>query len=122
MRGSDTCTESLRALEKIENFVPDDQPLRAMRVTLLQALHLPSSAKTVISFRPGAGANRAMRFMGHTLMENRHGFIVDALATPATWPGRARSSQSPFAQAPLPSFVMKNPVSVLALGWRGALA
>jgi hypothetical protein len=38
MRGADTFTESLFTMRHLDDFVPGEHPLRAIRVTLNQAL------------------------------------------------------------------------------------
>lgn len=36
-------------------------------------------------YKKGKGKEANLHFMGHGLMENRHGFVVDALVTEADW-------------------------------------
>lgn len=40
MRGSDTMPESLFTMAKLEDFVPTDHPLRAMRELVNEALNI----------------------------------------------------------------------------------
>lgn len=52
--------------------------------TRRNATHASTTDPQARLFRKGAGREAKLYYMGHVLMENRHGLVVDARATPAT--------------------------------------
>jgi transposase len=50
-------------------------------------------------YRKSNGAESRLAYLGHLLIENRHGLIVDALATGGGWTGRARRGSVAVARA-----------------------
>jgi len=49
-------------------------------------------------FRKGKGKEAKLSFMGHLLMENRNGLIVDALLTPATGTAEREAAETMLAR------------------------
>jgi hypothetical protein len=94
MRGQDA-RQALMLLGLTANdLVPMDHPLRQMKSVVERALASlsPTFAQTHASrtdpetrlARKGKGKEAKLCLMGHALMENRHGLVVDVLITQAT--------------------------------------
>ena len=74
------------------------------------ATHISKSDANARLHRKGRATSQ-LCFMGHTLMENRHGLIVDALVTPAT--GRAEREA---AKVMIGKVAQKRPRANVTLG------
>ena len=50
--------------------------------------HTSTSDPDAMLYRKGSGMEAKLCYIGHTLMENRNGLLVDARLTPGLWPCR----------------------------------
>jgi Transposase DDE domain len=95
MRGEDKGTGELFSYVDLEKRVRSDHPLRAIRglvnealvalVDEFSALYAPIGRADPDArlYRKGPGKEAKLCFIGHGLMENRHGLLVDTCLTPA---------------------------------------
>jgi hypothetical protein len=96
MRGSDDRSGALVSYVDLEARVPAGHPLRTIRVIVNNALAALSPGfhdlyarvgrpdPDARLYRKGAGQEAKLCFVGHVLMENRHGLVVDAELTRAS--------------------------------------
>ncbi len=95
MRGPDIQQDSLFSTVSPESRVPKDHPLRPIRAMVDAALkELDADFNALYSdygrdsdallFRKSKGTAAKLAYLGHPLMENRNGLVVDAQVTQAT--------------------------------------
>jgi len=101
MRGADIFTESLFTMRRLEDFVPDNHPLHPIRQMVNQALvkmdalqlqlqgesrsndtHASTTDPDARLYRKGNTASE-LRYMGHTITDNRHGLVASAMVSTA---------------------------------------
>src|SRR3954468_21191972 len=108
MRGSDAASGALFSYVDMEARVPATHPLRTIRTIVNEVLtaldtefealyegigrqsvapdetHASTTDPDARLYRKGSSQAAKLSYMGHALMENRHGLVVGATLTPAT--------------------------------------
>lgn len=84
----------IEAWASIKSFQPKDDPPQAPKgrneerdfhgKKLKNETHASTTDPAAKVYKKGKGKEAKLSYMGHALMENRNGLIVDAIATPAT--------------------------------------
>ncbi|ATB57329.1 transposase [Xanthomonas citri] len=125
MRGVDVFSEQLFTVKRLDDFIPGTHPLRPVREMVNAALrrldglfepsrsndtHASTTDPDARLYRKGKTASE-LRYMGHTLTDNRHGLIANARVTHADGHAEREAAKAMIGDA-----CQANPEGALTLG------
>lgn len=95
--------KSFRAKGPSDTPLPDDPgnpTVNFQGETRRNATHASTTDPQARLYRKGPGREAKLSYMGHVLMENRHGLVIDAKATPATGTAERETALEMTARLP----------------------